>query len=172
MVEWFPQIVILVTAETGLPSLFASCAIARLWSRRVIALKRSRGTSGALDIAIRQLVLAGLPTTRTLTSPAAPALIASPCGLKMPPLASSRSERSIPGPRGRAPTSRPTLQPSNACRGSSEMSILRSSGNAQSSSSIAVPSAALTASGISSRLSSTGVSGPSIWPLAIRNSSA
>ena len=78
----------------------------------------------------------------------------------------------MPGPRGRAPTSRPTLQPSKAGFGSSKMSILRSSGKAQSSSSIAVPSAALTASGISSRLSSTGVSGPSIWPLAMRNSSA
>ena len=50
-------------------------------------------------------------------SSAAPALIASPCGLKMPPLASSRSPRSIPGPRGRAPTSRPTLQPSKAAFG-------------------------------------------------------
>ena len=56
--------------------------------------------------------------------------------------------------------------------GSSKMSTFESSGKAQSSSSIAVPSAALTASGISSRLSSTGVSGPSIWPLAILNSSA
>ena len=78
----------------------------------------------------------------------------------------------MPGPRGRAPTRRPTLQPSKAGFGSSKMSIRRSSGKAQSSSSIAVPSAALTASGISSRLSSTGVSGPSIWPLAIRNRSA
>jgi hypothetical protein len=52
------------------------------------------------------------------------------------------------------------------------MSIRCSSGKAQSSSSIAVPSAALIAGGISSRLSSTGVSGPSIWPLAMRNRSA
>ena len=75
----------------------------------------------------------------------------------------------MPGPRGRAPTRRPTLAPSKAGVGSSKMSIFRSSGKAQSSSSIAVPSAALTASGISSRLSSTGVSVPSIWPLAMRN---
>ena len=60
------------------------------------------------------------------------------------------------------------LTPSKATFGSSEISILLSSGKAQSSSSIAVPSAALTASGISSRLSCTGVSGPSICPLAIR----
>src|SRR3954464_4582914 len=50
--EWLPQEVILGTAETGLPSLFASCDFARLWSRRIIAVKRSRGTSGAFDIAI------------------------------------------------------------------------------------------------------------------------
>ena len=47
-----------------------------------------------------------------------------------------------------------------------------SSGKAQSSSSIAVPSAALTAGGISSSRSLTGVCGPSSWPDAIRNSSA
>ena len=52
------------------------------------------------------------------------------------------------------------------------MSTPASSGKAQSSSSIAVPSAALTAAGISSSDSCTGVSGPSSWPLAIRNRSA
>ena len=160
--EWLPQTVMLVTSETGAPSLLASWATARLWSRRIIAVNRSRGTSGALAAAISALVFAGLPTTSTLTSSAAPALIASPWGLKMPPLASSRSARSIPLVRGRAPTRRPTLQPSNASFGSSEISIARSSGKAQSSSSIAVPSAALIASGISSSRSSTGVSWPSI----------
>src|SRR5436190_3044237 len=49
------------------------------------------------------------------------------------------------------------------------MSIDSSRGNAQSSSSIAVPSAALTASGISSSDSWIFSSGPSIWPEAIRN---
>jgi hypothetical protein len=49
------------------------------------------------------------------------------------------------------------------------MSIPASAGKAQSSSSIAVPSAALTASGISSSFRWTLVSSPSIWPLAIRN---
>ena len=135
-------------------------------------MKRSRGTSGAALIAISAFVLAGLPTTSTFTSSAAPALIASPCGLKMPPLASSRSARSMPFVRGRAPTSSATLTPSNAALASSVMSIPASSGKAQSSSSIAVPSAALTASGISSRRRRTGWSGPSIWPEAIRNSSA
>src|SRR5665811_1706701 len=49
---------------------------------------------------MRAFVFAGLPTTRTRTSSAAPALMASPWGLKMPPLASSRSPRSMPRPRG------------------------------------------------------------------------
>ena len=62
--------------------------------------------------------------------------------------------------------------PSKATFGSSLISIPASSGNAQSSSSMAVPSAACSAGVISSRRSSTGVSGPSIAPLAMRNSSA
>ena len=74
----------------------------------------------------------------------------------------------MPFDRGRAPTSSATLAPSKASFGSSEMSMPRSSGKAQSSSSIAVPSAALTASGISSRRRFTSVSGPSIWPEAMR----
>src|SRR3954463_11008174 len=101
--EWLPHTPMLVMSLTAAPALRASCATARLWSSRVMALKRSRGTSGALDCAISALVFAGLPTTSTFTSSAAPALIASPCGLKMPPLASSRSARSMPFGRGRAP---------------------------------------------------------------------
>jgi hypothetical protein len=117
--EWFPQTPMLVISSTAAPVFFASWALARLWSRRIIAVNRSFGTSGAFEVAIRQLVLAGLPTTRIRTSSAAPALIASPWGLKIAPFASSRSARSIPGPRGRAPTRRPTWQPSNAFTGSS-----------------------------------------------------
>jgi hypothetical protein len=101
-------------------------------------------------------------------SSAALSLRALPWGSKILPLASSRSARSIPFARGRAPIRRATFAPSNAWFGSSKMSIERSSGKAQSSISIAVPSAALTASGISSSDSATGVSGPSIWPLAMR----
>ena len=78
----------------------------------------------------------------------------------------------MPFVRGRAPTSSATLTPSNAAVASSVMSTPDSSGNAQSSSSSATPSAARTACGISSRRSRTGVSGPSSWPEAIRNSSA
>ena len=94
-----------VMSETAVPVFSASWATARLWSRRVIAVKRSAGTPSAWRCAISALVLAGLPTTSTLMSSAAPAAIASPCGLKIAPLASSRSARSMPFVRGRAPTS-------------------------------------------------------------------
>ena len=114
--EWLPQIVILRISVTGTPSLAASCEIARLWSSRVSAEKRSVGMSGALHIAMRALVFAGLPVTVTRMSSAATSLRALPCGAKIPPLASSRSPRSMPGPRGRAPTSRARLTPSNTVR--------------------------------------------------------
>ena len=71
MAEWLPQIVIFVMSVTGAPTLPATWAIARLWSRRVIAVKRSFAMFGALFMAMRALVLAGLPTTRTRMSSAA-----------------------------------------------------------------------------------------------------
>ncbi len=135
-----------------------------------MAVKRSAGTSGALDWAISALVFAGLPTTSTRTESSAWALMASPWGLKMPPLASSRSPRSMPFERGRAPTSSATWAPSKAWLGSSYMSIPARRGKAQSSSSMATPFTASMACGISSSRSCTGVSSPSIWPLAMRNS--
>ena len=105
-------------------------------------------------------------------SSAAPAAIASPCGLKMAPFASSRSARSMPFVRGRAPTRSPMFAPSKAALASSKMSTPASSGKAQSNSSSAVPSAAFAACGISSRFRWTGLSGPRRWPEAIRKSSA
>src|SRR6476469_8467398 len=170
--EWLPQIVILLTSATGTDSFLATWVSARLWSSRIIAVNRSAGTSGAWLCAMSALVLAGLPTTSTRMSSAATSLIAAPWGLKLPPLAASRSARSIHGPRGRAPTSRPMVAPSNALRGSSLMLMPTSSGKAQSSNSIAVPSAALSAGVISSRFRVTGMSGPSMAPEAMRNSSA
>ena len=68
--------------------------------------------SGALVIAISALVLAGLPVTPIRTSSAATSLSALPWAVKIAPLASSRSPRSMPWPRGRAPTSRARLTPS------------------------------------------------------------
>src|SRR5215469_7615525 len=61
--EWLPQMVMLVTAVTSTPAFLASWALARFSSRRVMAKKRSRGMSFALFMAMRQLVLQGLPTT-------------------------------------------------------------------------------------------------------------
>src|SRR5689334_18604514 len=60
--EWLPQIVSLRISVTGTDSFLASWPTARLWSRRVIAVNRSAGTSGAAAWAISALVLAGLPT--------------------------------------------------------------------------------------------------------------
>jgi hypothetical protein len=122
-----------------------------------------------LFIAIRAFVFAGLPTTRTFTSSAALALMASPWGLKMAPFASRRSARSMPCWRGLAPMSRATLVPSKASFASAVMSTESSRGKAQSWSSIAVPSAALSAGSISSSFSWIFSSGPSSWPEAIRN---
>src|SRR5688572_3742165 len=76
--EWLPQIVIFLMSVTDAPVLAASCEIARLWSRRVRAENRSLGMSGALDIAISALVLAGLPVTPMRTSSAATSLRALP----------------------------------------------------------------------------------------------
>ena len=133
-----------------------------------MANQRSAGTSGALLRAMRQFVLHGLPTTRTRTSSAACELIACPCGLKIPPFTLSRSPRSIPALRGIEPTRSAQLVPSNAVGRSAVVSMPASSGNAQSSSSIATPSSAFIAGSISSSRSTTGWSGPSSWPDAMR----
>jgi hypothetical protein len=55
-------------------------------------------------MAISEFVLAGFPTTSTFTSREATAFIDLPWGPKILPLALNRSLRSIPLPRGRAPT--------------------------------------------------------------------
>ena len=121
---------------------------------------------------MRQFVLQGLPTTRTRTSLAAFAAIAWPWGLKMPPLTLSRSPRSMPALRGIEPTSSAQLASvEGGRRGRSVASMPASSGKAQSSSSMTTPSSAFIAGSISSRRSTTGVSGPSSWPDAMRNSS-
>ena len=91
---------------TGLPVFAASWLSARLWSRRSMAVKFSRGRLGALFMAIQALVLAGLPTTSTFTLRLAALSRALPWAVKIWALAASRSARSMPGPRGRAPTSR------------------------------------------------------------------
>ena len=169
--EWLPQMATLVTAATGTPALLASWPLARFSSSRVMANQRSAGTSGALDRAIRQLVLHGLPTTRTRTSEAACSAMARPWGLKMPPLTLSRSPRSMPALRGTEPTSSAQEVPSKAVARSEVATTPASSGKAQSSSSMTTPSRAFMAGSISSRRSTTGWSGPSSWPEAMRKSS-
>ena len=78
-----------------------------------MANQRSFGTFGACDMAIKQFVLHGLPTTTTRTSFAAAALIALPVLVKIGPLMRIRSERSIPCLRGTLPTSSTQLQLAN-----------------------------------------------------------
>ena len=67
-------------------------------------------------------MLAGLPVTPIRTSSAATVLRALPCAVKIAPFAESRSPRSMPGPRGRAPTSRARLTPSKIFSASAPIS--------------------------------------------------
>src|SRR5271165_6720962 len=60
--EWLLQMAWLVTAVIATPAFLASWDLARFSSRRVMANQRSRAMSGALFMAMRQLVLHGLPT--------------------------------------------------------------------------------------------------------------
>ena len=170
--EWLPQMTIRWMSLTCVPVLAASCESARLWSRRVIAVKLCGLSDGAFFIAISALVLAGLPTTSTRTSREATASSALPCAEKICALASSRSLRSMPGPRGRAPTSSAAWQSLNATRASSVAVTLASVGNAQSSSSITTPCSVGSAGVISSRCRWTGWSGPNRAPEATRKARA
>ena len=75
-----------------------------------MAVNRCAGSDGALRCAINELVFAGLPTTSTRTSRLATASSALPCAEKILAFSSNKSLRSMPGPRGRAPTSMAKLQ--------------------------------------------------------------
>ena len=169
--EWLPQIVIRDTSPTAAPVRAARRATARLWSSRVIAVNCEGSRSGAFFIAMRAFVLAGLPTTSTLTSRAACSLRARPCGPKIRPFSASRSLRSMPLPRGRAPTRRAKRASRNASFGSSVTTKPCTRGYAQSSISITTPPRAGSAGGISRSWRMTGWSGPSISPEAIRKRS-
>ena len=119
-----------------------------------------------------ELVLAGLPTTSTRTSRLATASKALPCAEKILAFSSNRSLRSIPGPRGLAPTSIAKLQSLNPTLASDEAVTLFKVAKAQSFSSITTPCTAALAAGISKRFKLIGWSAPSIWPEATRNASA
>ena len=129
-----------------------------------------RAAFAARAWAVAVAAATGLPVTPMRTSSAATELSALPWAVKIAPLALRRSPRSMPAVRGRAPTSSATLTPSSTVLASSPISTLLSRGKAQSSSSMTTPSRALRAGVISSSRSSTGWSGPSSAPLAMRNS--
>ena len=63
--------------------------------------------SGALELAIKAFVFAGLPTTKIFTFLLALLFMANPWWVKIFAFASRRSLLSIPGPRGIAPTKNP-----------------------------------------------------------------
>ena len=50
--EWLPQTVSFSMSPTAMPVLAAICDSARLWSRRSMAVKFSRGRLGALFMAM------------------------------------------------------------------------------------------------------------------------
>src|SRR5467141_256322 len=85
--EWFPQTVTFRIALTGFATLCAVCDTALLWSRRIMPANCAGFRPGAFFIAMRQLVFAGLPTTRTFTSRLATLSSARPCGAKILPFA-------------------------------------------------------------------------------------
>ncbi len=137
--EWFPQMTTFFTFAKEAPLFSVSCANPRLWSNRVIAVNRCGGSEGALRCAIRELVLAGLPTTRTRTSRLATASRALPWAEKILAFSSSRSLRSMPGPRGRAPTSMAKSQSLKATAASLVAVTLLRAAKAQSFNSITTP---------------------------------
>lgn len=77
------------------------------------AVKFSLGILGAKWEAIMALVLAGFPTTQTLQLGWANSLRAFPCPLKICPFCPNKSDLSIPGPLGLAPTKIATSHPEN-----------------------------------------------------------
>ena len=168
---WLPQMARFVTAATSTPAFRASWIRARFWSSIVIANQRSDGTDRAWLIAIRQLVLQGLPTTSTRTSGAAVRAMAWPWPVKIRPLMPRRSLRSMPALRGTEPTSRAQLTPVKPSSSDAVATIPWRSGNAQSSNSMTTPRSARRPGAISSRWRATGCSGPNIEPEAIRNRS-
>ena len=144
------------TSVEWTPAFAASWVIARFSSSRVMANHRSEGTSLALFMAMRQLVLQGFPTTSTRTSEAALLAIACPCPVKILPLIASRSPRSMPSFRGTLPTRSAQF---TSVKPSSRSEVPRTSskrGKAQSSSSIITPSRAPMAGSISIRFRATG----------------
>jgi hypothetical protein len=135
----------------------------------VIAVKLAGSMSGAFSRAISALVLAGLPTTSTLTLRLAWSLRALPW-----PRRSSRSRAAGPcAPcRDRADARRPAARRRyrEGLAGSSVCTTPCSVGKAQSSSSMRRRER-VQRRGISSSCRITGLVGPSSWPEAMRKAS-
>ena len=93
---WLPQTVKLFIYDKWQPDFSAIWKSALLWSSLIIAVKLVFGILLALELAIKALVLAGLPTTRILQSAAAFSSIALPYSVNILPLSFSKSPLSIP----------------------------------------------------------------------------
>lgn len=166
--EWLPQMRAPFTAPGDTPRRLAMAPTARFWSRRVSAEKFALGMDGACSAAIRALVQAGLPTTTTFTSLLETESSSAPARSKILALADSRSLRSMPGPRGRAPTSRATSTPVKASTSLLVATMRVTTEAAQSSISMTTAASLGMAGSISFRCSTTGWSLPSSSPRAIR----
>ena len=147
------QIVMLVMSFTVTSSFWASCALARLWSRRVMAVKRASGMSGVVhreraswcwrDCPRRDLDVVG--------------------GVVVDRFALGGEDRAVGfeeilalhALRAGKPTSMPMLAPSNAALGSSLRVMPASNGSAVVEP-IATPSMLSIAGGISSSRRMTG----------------
>lgn len=113
------------------------------------------------------LVLAGFPTTTTLQLGWANSFKAFPCPLKICPFYPNKSDLSIPGPLGLAPTKMATSHPENPDLYSTDPVKLEIKGKEQSFTSINTPCKAFSAGGISNKVRSTNWLGPNI--LNIKN---
>lgn len=104
--EWLPHTTTFLTSFTVDLVFYATCHTALSWSSLVIAQKFYFGRSFAWVAAIKQFVLAGLPTTSVLTLRLAYSLSAFPWGINILAFSSNKSPLYIFFPLGLAPTNR------------------------------------------------------------------
>mmetsp|Transcript_14222 Transcript_14222/g.20675 ORF Transcript_14222/g.20675 Transcript_14222/m.20675 type:complete len:227 (-) Transcript_14222:61-741(-) len=162
--EWLPQMVTPSTADGFTFIFIATCDWARLQSSRVSAVKLFLGMLGAVCCRTHAFVLAGLPTTTTLTFFDATSFNKRPCALKIFTFLASRSFRSIPGPRGKAPRPMTTSTLAKATDGSMVTTTAARRSKPQSSSSILTPPSAIWARSMSRRCRMMRLSGPNVRP--------
>mmetsp|Transcript_29010 Transcript_29010/g.72789 ORF Transcript_29010/g.72789 Transcript_29010/m.72789 type:complete len:218 (+) Transcript_29010:502-1155(+) len=171
VLEWLPQITARRTCWTLTPERSASWAWRRLWSKRVSAMTFSTAIVGAaLRARMAAFVLAGLPTTSTLHVGSPTRASALPASAKMATFLASRSARSIPSLRGKAPSMMATSAPANATSWSSVASTVPSCAESRSSSSSLTPPSAPSAPATSSRCRLIVTPLPKIEPSSRRGS--